>query len=102
MRPHRGGSIESPWARGTRRAALGSFQATHVGHPQRFWSSFYVGNHSIHRSEERRLGHDTRTLQESGTVVGGDTPGSKCAFGAKSGSQNGRQEQVCVRTEAAR
>ena len=82
----RGGTeatIEAPGAPSTRRAAPGSFQATHVAHPERFWSTFYVATHSIYGSEERHRRHDTRTLQESGTVVGGDTPGSKCAFGAK-------------------
>ena len=82
MRDGRGDAIVSPRARSTRRAACASFHPTHVARPQRFWADSYVDNHSNHRSEERRLGRAQRTLQESGTVVGGDTPGSKCAFGA--------------------
>ena len=49
--PGTGRTIESPRARGTRRAAPGSFQATHVPRPQRFWATFYVWTHIIHRSE---------------------------------------------------
>ena len=81
----RGGTeatIESPRARSTRRAAPASRQARYVAAPERFWATFYVGNHSSYRSEERQRGHDTRTLHESGTVVEDDTPGCKCAFGA--------------------
>ena len=75
-------TIESPKARGPRRAAPASFHTILLARPLRFWSTFYVDNRFIHRSRERRRGHDTRTLQESGTVVESDTPGCKCAFGA--------------------
>ena len=85
---HRGGvsggreaPIESPRARGPRRAACGSRQATHVARPQRFWADSYVRNRSIDALEERRR---CRTPDTSGIgdCSGGDTPGCKCAFGA--------------------
>ena len=75
-------TIESPSTPSTRRAAPASFHTILLARPLRFWSTFYVDNRFIHRSRERRRGHDTRTLQESGTVVESDTPGCKCAFGA--------------------
>ena len=69
VRPGTEATIESPRAPGPRRAAPASAQATHVARPQRFWADSYVGNSSIHAHEQRRRGHDTRTLHESGTVV---------------------------------
>ena len=81
----RGGTspaIESPWSRGPRRAAPGSFHAVPVAYPQRFWDDSYVYTGSIESYGQRRLGRTPRTLHESWTVVESDTPGSKCAFGA--------------------
>ena len=67
-------TIESPSTPSTRRAAPASFHTILLARPLRFWSTFYVDNRFIHRSRERRRGHDTRTLQESGTVVEGIHP----------------------------
>ena len=100
VRPSRDDAIESPRARSTRRAAPGSFQTMHVAHPQRFWATFYVDNRSIESYGQRRLGHDTRTLHESWTVVESDTPGCKCAFGATMDPILARLEAVCHSTEA--
>ena len=71
MRPGRGGSIESPRARSTRRAAPGSFQAILLADAERFWATFYVCNRSIESYGQRRRGRTTRTVHDPGPVVEG-------------------------------